>query len=252
MRACALAPLRRIHLAVHLPSELQRMGNPVERLRGSTRTAHDHRSEAEDSSEGRLVDADAFNLRDKQFDGAPAEKPRLDENSLVRHRNLRRVSSKNPKPCDRGGNQEEEQSSARRDGMGLMVAGAGPDRAENQDQGCQTEERAHQQGPEEHHPVKLGPVKDCFSWNEILINVAQDPPPFPAPRCVSAPSLDLRGHSKGTLGLRTVLFEKARVAPTGVARAPRDLPVLPLPDHVQEKLHSCERFLSPRLGPWLR
>ena len=71
------------NLTLDLLSEFQGAGDLRKNFGCPTRTPNDHRSIAQESSQGRLLDRDALDSRQEKFDGAAIGEPGLDDDSLI-------------------------------------------------------------------------------------------------------------------------------------------------------------------------
>jgi hypothetical protein len=161
-------------LALDLLAEFQGPGNLRKNFRRSAGASYDDGSVAQDSSQRRLFDGDAFNSLEKKLDGAAIRKARLHDDSFVGDGHLRGVAtdeanSKKDRRCDQTCNACPSQwTDSRR-----FASFYGTPWRNEQAYANECKDRCDQRMPDHHNPMQAGFILHGLAGDEMLFRVAQ-------------------------------------------------------------------------------
>jgi hypothetical protein len=139
--------------------------------------AYDDRSIAQDSSDGGLIDDDAFDSGEEDFGSAAFREARFHNDSLVGDGHLRNTALQQTDAKERRSDEEANESrnvnsTVRRHSFGFGSGWPGK-RRDEQCYGKQLKNRGDGHMPQHHDPMQLGLIPDGFTRDEVLFDVAQ-------------------------------------------------------------------------------
>jgi len=176
-------------LALDLFAKFQRMMDFLEDFRSAPGAADDHRAIAEDSAQSGLVNDDALDAREDDFEGAALGKARFYDDALVGDGHLGGVALEQANAKNSSADQEAEERAEIDRGARRQIFGgcAGRKQSDEKREGEQLQNRRSYDMPEHHDPVQFGLILDGLAGDEMLFDVAQggslkelyDPTNFP-------------------------------------------------------------------------
>jgi len=161
-------------LALDLLSEFQGPGNLRKNFGRPTRAPHDDCSIAQEPSERRLLDGDAFDSWQKKLDRAAIDDPRLYDDSFIGDGHFRgaaphETNAEKNRGYQPTGNAHPSQRAGKRSSSGVYSACRGKERGRTH----QREDGGDQSVPHHDDPVQPGLVLYGFARDEMLFGVAQ-------------------------------------------------------------------------------
>jgi hypothetical protein len=162
-------------LTLDLFAKFQGPGNLAKDFWRPTGTPHDDGSVAEQSSQRRLLDGDAFDSRQEEFDRAAIGKPGLYDNSFISDGHFRRVALQETKVKKYRSKDEAQESSPIHDAARRRNFSSVPNqtRSNRKRDGYKGQHRGNQRGSQHDDPVKLRLILHGFASDEMLLGVTQ-------------------------------------------------------------------------------
>jgi hypothetical protein len=163
------------YLALDLLSEFQGMLDFFEYFGGATGASHDHGSIAEDSSDGGLVNHDAFDSAEKDFDAAPIRDASFCDDPLIGDGHLGGITLQQTDAKEGSSDEEPNESpQIHNAARGHAFCSCGAGKGSNEKRYCQQfEDGGNNDVPQHHNPMQLGLVPDSLAGDEMLFDVAQ-------------------------------------------------------------------------------
>src|SRR5713226_2692359 len=163
------------NLTLDLLSEFQGVLDFFEYFGSASGAPHDHRSVAQDSSHGRLIDHDALDPREQDFIGAALREAGLYNDSLVGDGHFRDIALQQTDEKEDSSDEEANESpqingAARGHTLGSRRLG---ERSDEKRDCEQLEDGGDGEMPQHHNPMQLGLVLDGLTPDEMLFDVAQ-------------------------------------------------------------------------------
>lgn len=162
-------------LALDLLAEFQGPGNLRKNFRRSAGASYDDGSVAQDSSQRRLFDGDAFDSLQKKLDGAAIGQPRLYNDSFVGNGHFggittHQADSKEDRRCGQTSSACPSQWTGNR----CVAAFYGTPRRNEQAPANEREDRGDQRMAQHHDPMQPGFILHGLAGDEMLFGVAQN------------------------------------------------------------------------------
>lgn len=162
-------------LTLDLFTEFQGPGNLRKNLRRAASASHDDGTVAQEPTQSRLLDGDAFDPWQEQFDGAAIHDAGLYDDPLVGDGHLGGIALEQTHENKDGSEREAEESCPNHDAARGRNTGGFSTRTRSYEKSDgDDEEDCRDQGvPQQHDPVQAGFVLDGLARDEMLFGVAQ-------------------------------------------------------------------------------
>lgn len=163
-------------MALDLLPEIQRVIDFFEYFGGTASASHDDRSVTQNPSHGGLIDHDALDSGEKDFDASPIRDASFCDDPLVGDGHLRGVAFQQTDTKEDGSDEEAKEGpkihgSTRGHTLGSHGTGKGSDQKRYSEQ---LEDSGDRDVPEHHNPMQLGLELDGLAWNQMLFDVTQN------------------------------------------------------------------------------